>query len=109
MGYVSRACEYKRGWGDGRGYSKKEAKRQFVIRSFESRYGKLDKVSRKRINRFDEEQLDKLITILLPSPPFQWRRSRFIGLVRQLRSNERKGAFGYNGLWVARLSLLMEK
>jgi len=69
MGYVSRACEYKRGWGDGRGYGKKEAKRQFVIRSFESRYGKLDEVSRKRINRFDEEQLDKLITILLPSPP----------------------------------------
>jgi len=69
MGYVSRACEYKRGWGDGRGYGKKEAKRQFVMRSFESRYGKLDKASRKRIDHFDDEQLDRLLTILLPSPP----------------------------------------
>jgi len=69
MGYVSRSCEYTRGWGEGRLYGKKEVKRQFVMRSFESRYGKLDEVSCNRIHRFDEEQLDRLLTILLPSPP----------------------------------------
>jgi len=69
MGYVSRACEYTRGWGEGRLYGKKEVKRQFVIRSFESRFGKLDEISRNRISHFDEEQLDRLLSILLPSPP----------------------------------------
>ena len=59
--------EYRKGWGDGRGYGKKEAKRQLVMRFLEYRYGKTDEESRGRIYRLNDKLLDNLLTILLTS------------------------------------------